>query len=267
MKVVFGGQNRTGTSRDPAQAEAMVAATVEFPPSSPGDATAISAVRAEYARSAEPMGTMPAPAGVGDLARKAVQAMTGARPIVLLDKLGLYDALISKHDAGRSFRGGPTRDDLVHIREEEHEHFTLISEAIRELGGDPTVVTPSANLQATASKGLPAVLADSRTDLLQCLEAILTAELVDNDCWSSLIEVAEQAGEEDLTSRFGAALEHEREHLERVRTWVAAGTARSVERALESGAATARTPADRRSSPQRKKAQRAPKKGRRRRHG
>jgi hypothetical protein len=91
------------------------------------------------------------------------------------------------------------------VRDEEHEHFVMLGEAIRQLGGDPTVVTPSANLQATASKGLCAVLADPRTDVLQCLEALLTAELVDNDCWPALIELVENAGEEDLAARFQAS--------------------------------------------------------------
>jgi hypothetical protein len=250
MKSIVGGRNRTGVSRAPELAEEMVAAAAEFPPSSAGSADDLAAVRGEYARQAEPMGTMP-PAGVGQLARTAGRALAGAQPVLLLDKLGeraaferagtrLYDAVLSKHDAGRNFRGGPSREDLQHVRDEEHQHFLMLGEAIRRLGGDPTVVTPSANLQATASKGLCAVLADPRTDVLQCLEALLTAELVDNDCWPALIELVENAGEENLAARFREARASEQEHLERVRSWLATGTGRSAERALEAGAETAR---------------------------
>jgi hypothetical protein len=253
MKLALGGQNRTGGGRAPELVEAMVDATTEFPPSSPGDETAIAKVRLEYARKAEPVGTMPPPGSVRGVAKTALSAMKGGHPIVLMDKLGerlaferagtrLYDALISKYDAGRTFKGGPSREDLVHIRDEEEAHFLLVGEAIEKLGGDPTAVTPSANVQATASKGLPGVLADPRTDLLQCLEAMLVAELVDNDCWPALIELAESAGETHLVEQFGEALEHEREHLENVRSWVAAGTGRSLERALEAGTETQREP-------------------------
>jgi hypothetical protein len=222
-------------------AQEMVAASREFPPSSSGDAAGIAVVRARYAREAEPIGTVPP----GDGAN--------ARTTLFLDKLGerlafecagtrLYDALISKHDAGRSFRGGPSREDLVHIRDEEHEHFALVAGVIDGLGGDPTAVTPSADLQAVASKGVPAVLADPRTDVLQCLEAIAMAELVDNDCWPALIELAEMAGRTHVGERFGEALAHEREHLERVRGWLAAGMGRSAERARAAGLDTRREP-------------------------
>jgi rubrerythrin len=237
-------QNRTGIAVSPDAAAEMIAATGEFPPSSPGGSDEIAAERMEYTRQGEPVGSMPPMPG-----------RRNGRLGVLLDKLGerlaferagtrLYDALVSKHDAGGTFRGAPARDELLEIRNEEHGHFLMVGEAIARLGGDPTVVTPSADVQMTASKGLPAVLADPRTDLLESLEAILTAELVDNDCWPALIELAQQAGEIDLATQFTSALEAERRHLENVRTWVAIGAERSVERALRAGAETRRTPAE-----------------------
>ena len=87
----------------------------------------------------------------------------GAHPVVFLDKLGarlafermgtrLWEALLSKFDSYGSFTGGPTRDELERIATEEFEHFRLLNEAMIGLGADPTVVTPSANLQANLSK-------------------------------------------------------------------------------------------------------------------
>jgi hypothetical protein len=240
MKTRTGGRNVTGIATAPELARLMTVATREFPPSSKGDASGIAEVRAAYARRAEPIGSMPVGTG-------------GPAATLLLDKLGerlafenagtrLYEAIISKHDAGCTFRGAPSRAELTHIRDEEHEHFLMVANAIRGLGGDPTMMTPSANVQAIASKGLPAVVTDARTDLLQCLEAVLTAELVDNDCWSALIELAEAAGQDRLATRFREALEHEREHLENVRAWVAAGMGRSVERGPQAGRETRRKP-------------------------
>jgi hypothetical protein len=164
----------------------MIEATGEFLPTSRGDARALAEARAARARHAEPFATMPPPANVRELAKSTIGVVRGSNPNLLIDKLGerlafersgvrLYEALISKHDAGRSFRGGPSREELVQHREEERAHFEMLEHAIESVGGDPTVVTPSANLQATASLGLCAVLADPRTDVQQCLEAMLVA--------------------------------------------------------------------------------------------
>jgi ferritin-like protein len=259
MKPLLGGQNRTGAATAPQLAAAMIAATREFPPTSVGNGHMLAHERMEYARDAEPIGTMPAPSGLKEMAKTAVRALIGEQPTLLLDKLGermaferagtrLYDALLSKHDAGRTFTGGPKRDELSHIREEECRHMLLVAEAIAELGGDPTAVTPSANLHATASMGFVIVLGDPRTDVQQGLEVLLAAELVDNDCWVTLIELTEQAGHDELAQRFRVALAEEREHLERVRGWLATATGRAMARALREGSETAREPEQRRGS-------------------
>ena len=101
--------------------------------------------------------------------------------------------------------------------------------AIMELGGDPTALTPSANLAANVSAGLPQVLTDPRTNLLQCLEAIVVAELADNECGTVLNAVASEAGHEELATAFQQAIAHERDHLRKVRRWIAAGHGRSTD--------------------------------------
>ena len=78
----------------------------------------------------------------------------------------------------------------MHILTEEYEHADLLSGSIKELGGDPTMLTPAANLAMNVSAGLPQVLSDPRTNLLQSLEAIVVAELADNECWSALAQLA-----------------------------------------------------------------------------
>jgi ferritin-like metal-binding protein YciE len=99
----------------------------------------------------------------------------------------------------------------------------MLQAAIEQLGGDPTTVTPAANLSATASQGIPKVIVDPRTTLLQSLEAALIAELSDNACWETLVELAQQAGENDLAQQCEQALMDEQDHLRKVRTWLAAG--------------------------------------------
>jgi hypothetical protein len=74
------------------------------------------------------------------------------------------------------------------------------------------------------------VLSDPRTNLLQSLEAVLVAELSDNDCWVALEELARHAGQDDLARMCVEAIGHEREHLHDVRTWLAAGQGRDITR-------------------------------------
>jgi ferritin-like protein len=215
----------------------MVTATSEFPPSSPGSALAIAEVRISYAEEGGSLGETPPPASLLDKAKSTLTAATGGQPVLLMDKLGerlaferagarLYETLVSKHAAYGSFAGGPGADDLMHILTEEYEHADMLMRAIKELGGDPTAMTPSANLVANISAGLPQVLSDPRTNLMQSLEAIVVAELADNECWTALEELARQAGHDTLADQCLRAIEHEREHLLNVRGWIAAGQGR-----------------------------------------
>jgi ferritin-like protein len=233
------GNNRTGAMAAPERVEEMVVATREFPPSSPGDALAIAEVRIAYAHEGEGLGETPPPASLMDKAKAAVTATTGGQPTLLMDKLGerlgfehagarLYEALLSKHRAYGSFEGGPSGEDLLHILTEEYEHADLLSGAIKDLGGDPTALTPAANLAMNISAGLPQVLGDPRTNLLQSLEAIVVAELADNECWTALAQLARQAGHDELAQQCAGAIEHERDHLRKVRRWIAAGQGRTA---------------------------------------
>jgi hypothetical protein len=104
----------------------------------------------------------------------------------------------------------------------------MLERTIKELGGDPTVLTPSANLAVNISAGLPQVLTDPRTTLLQSLEAVVVAELADNECWATLEELAWQAGQEELAGRCRSAIANEREHLRNVRLWIASGQGRAA---------------------------------------
>jgi rubrerythrin len=249
--------NRTGMAMAKDLARPMLQNS-RVTPSSEGDAQDAALVRIRYAKQKEPVGSMPPPATNG-----SVKSARTPPPPIFLDKLGerlafersgvrLYDALLSKFDAFGSWKGGPTRADLEHIRSEEYQHFRLLQDALTRLGADPTAVTPSANIHAVASKGLPAVLTDPRTSLQECLEAILIAELVDNDCWENLSDLAAGLGEDELSSMFRGALEQEREHLTRVRLWTGAALtqlaggrtqAKMTERALEREARNGGEPA------------------------
>lgn len=222
------GDNRTGIATHPRRTAAMVKGTREFPPSSRGSDKNLAAVRVEASREARPIGSLPPLPSI----------MPSETTILFMDKLGarlafertgvrLYDAILAKHKAYGSFDGGPSRAELERIRNEEYAHFMLLRQAVESLGGDPTAVTPSADVQATSSIGVVQVLSDPRTNLLAGLDALLVVELTDNDAWECLIELARQAGHEQLAESFAGALRDEIEHLENVRRWLAAGEGRT----------------------------------------
>lgn len=239
MTQVELGMNRTGIATAGELSNEMIEGTREFPPTTLGDEREISRVRNDYAKDADPVGSVPPPASLKGVMKTAKQALQGKHPTQFIDKLGerlaferagvrLYEALLAKYDTYGPFEGGPRREDIEHILLQELEHFRMLFGALGAAGADPTVVTPSADLQATMTQGILAVLVDPRTNLAQGLEAMLVAELVDHDCWTALAQLADRADEGDLVVRFRQAELHEREHLARLRAWVAMAQDRPV---------------------------------------
>jgi hypothetical protein len=225
------GKNRTGIATSPVDSPDVIAAAAKARPPNPGDDSAIAAERIHYAKQADPIATMPPPASLKGVVKTAAQAvLKGEKATVFLDKLGerlafertgarLYDLALSKSEVYPTWEGGPRPADLLEIRDDELEHFGLLQQCIVKLGADPTAMTPSADLAANLSKGVPLVLADPRTDLRQCIEGLLVAELTDNACWETLIALARDAGQGDMATQFERALESEQEHLARVKRW------------------------------------------------
>jgi hypothetical protein len=183
-----------------------------------GDETDLAKIRLEYAKDADPVGTIPEP-----------------NQTLLMDKLGerlaferagtrLYDALMVKCAADKS--ASIPAKDVKHIRDEEAMHFALVGAAIQSLGGDPTAQTPGADIAGVEGMGLMQVLNDPKTTVAQALHAILVAEMTDNAAWDELIELTTQAGNDELVARFTKARDSEAEHLEKVQGWYKAASMR-----------------------------------------
>jgi ferritin-like protein len=159
------------------------------------------------------------------------KALMGEKATVLLDLMAarlafertgtrLYEALLTKLQAAGAHPGGPSQTDLEQIRDEELAHAALLAECLQRLGGDPTAMTPGADVTAVASEGILKVVVDARTTLTQSLEAILIAELADNDGWTMLVNLAEKMGQDEMATEFREALVEEEDHLDHVRTWL-----------------------------------------------
>jgi len=200
------------------------------------------ATRSLYVIESEALGSLPPPATIQGVLKTGVDKLLGKHSDLLLDKIGeriafersgtrLYDALILKFQTLASEGGVSASLDtayedtatiLRHIRDEEQEHFLMLSDVMRSLGGDPTAQTPCANVAAMASMGLMQVVTDPRTTFAQSLQAVLIAELADNAGWELLISLAQESGKAEIAQRFTSALVEEEQHLVIVRDWLSA---------------------------------------------
>jgi rubrerythrin len=209
------------TTTHPELLQAMVEGTREFGPTSHGGAEQIANLRIRYAREADPHATMP-PSPRVEASRLPLLDKLGARLQFERTGVRLYEALISKLDAYGSFEGGPSRADLEHIRDEEKQHLALVQRLIQRIGGDPTAMTPSANLEATASRGVMDVLVDPRTTFRECLETIVIAELADHESWRALVRLTSKL-DPNMSLEVARAEETEDQHLEKLRAWLSVG--------------------------------------------
>jgi rubrerythrin len=209
--------NRTGQQASPLSSEMNDIVQPVY--ASAADSSALTEVRLQYIREAEPLGSIKS---------AAVQLERGLAPFIdkLAERLAyerggtrLYDAVIAKFMAYEGELADASLEEFVEIRNEEASHAALLRTCIEQLGGDPTAQTPSADLVGVATAGFLQAASDPRTTLAQTLQVALSAELVDVASWEMLIWMAESLGQDGMMERFRKALEHENEHVTKVRGW------------------------------------------------
>jgi rubrerythrin len=234
-------KNRTGMQMSPGDSQELLEATGgQYAKGVPDpERDGLAETRAEYLSEAGPLGTVPAPVTPVGMAQSAARMLKGDRVQVFMDKLSeraaferggarLYDGLLAKHQAELADRGhgsdgadGVSRETLLEFRNQEAEHFMLVSQAISRLGGDPTAQTPSADVVGMLAAGLVQTVSDPRTSLPQTLSAILAAELVDVASWELLAQLAQAMGQDEMAQDFRKALQQEEKHLRVIREWYA----------------------------------------------
>lgn len=235
MKALATGTNRTGIATASREDRQGMESIGERTLASSGDGAGIAEARRWFAEQTGAVGSIPPPAAAGGMVKSAVGKLTGERMAILLDRLAerlafertgsrFYEGLIAKYQAAQEVGliggDGPALEQLAKLHDDEVRHFAMLRTAIVDLGGDPTAQTPSADVTGVLASGIGPVINDPRTDFWQALEAILVAELADNDGWQMLIDLAVGLGHEDLAARFAAAKADEDEHLASVREWL-----------------------------------------------
>lgn len=217
------GANRTGISRAPLEARKTLEGARKQ--STRGSEKQVVEMRADYVAKADGVGSLPKAKKAGN-----GKSISDGNLSLLLDKLSeraafertgvrLYDAVIMKVAALGKGSKVPL-ENLREIRRQELEHFHLVSQEIKKLGGDATAKSPCADVTGVASRGVLQVVSDPRTSVAQTLSAVLTAELTDNAGWELLIELCAKLRLPKLAEAFERALSQEAEHLIKVRGWI-----------------------------------------------
>lgn len=226
------GMNRTGIDASPVDSKEMISGAERLTPLAGPDGQLMQSIERQYIEESDRIGSVPIPGTIRGALKAAMKKMTGRNPEMLINKLGerlayersgvrLYDSFILKHEALAAVDGDSpvSTEELLHIRDEEAQHFQILRDAIEALGADPTAQTPDADVSGVAGMGIQKVLSDPRTTISQCLEMLLTLELSDNAAWELLIRLTDEMGLDEMADQFRRALEQEEEHLRMVRSW------------------------------------------------
>lgn len=226
-----GLRNRTGIQASPLDWRAAAEQARASAPDPSLQTGSLARVRIDLSQAFEPLGTLPAPLTVRGAVGTLVEGIQGNSLPVLMDLLGeriayqrmgvrLYEALLCKHAAAHLKDNSPAAGDLNALRAEKVGHLGLVVNAMEELGGDATAVTPCADAMAMAARGLLQCLADPRTTFTQGLRAILLAEMGDYAGWEALVEVSECMGLKGHAAAFRQAFVREVDHVAKVKRWM-----------------------------------------------
>lgn len=222
------GPNKTGIQMAPLLSKEMLTGTEEIDFPHLDTTVTPTGLRNKYIQESNTVGSVPLPGTVKGAVNTVLQRLKGNHPVVLVDRLGerlafertgvrLYDALLTKCAAALpDFQ----LDTIGQFREEELQHYFLLTEVIENMGADPTAMTPSADSSGVMAQGLMQVLTDPRMTVPQCVEAILIAELADNDGWDLLIQICGEVGLDSEVRLFRTAKLQEERHLEYMRRWL-----------------------------------------------
>lgn len=227
------GSNRTGMDTSPIDGEAMVEGAESLTDTAPPPQERVADFRKLAIDESGAVGSIPVPGTLKGALGLGKEKLQGHGPEVLVNKLGqrlaferagtrLYDAMIKKCEAGMNNATAKvvSVDTLKKFRDEEWEHMLLVKSVMTELGLDATAMTPDADIGAVAAMGLPMVVSEPRTTILQCLEAIQIAELTDNAAWADLKELCLGMGLRDIADRFSKPIDQEKVHEDVVADWI-----------------------------------------------
>ena len=136
----------------------------------------------------------------------------------------LYDNILAKVSEGDLPPVAGSSAILAQLREhrdEEKEHEEWLEEQIRAMGGDAHARTDMADLVEREAKGVADVV-ESDSELVHLFHALQTAELVDDTGWKLLLELADEAEDDEAREQLRKRAEAEERHVIFTRSLVTA---------------------------------------------
>ncbi|MGC4113152.1 MAG: ferritin-like domain-containing protein [Myxococcales bacterium] len=141
--------------------------------------------------------------------------------------VAFYDKIVEVMTASKDAGIQQMLPQMKEHRDQEKEHEEWLESQIRSLGGDAHAETDHSKLVAIESEGIKEVI-DGDFALPHLFHALLQAELSDNAGWQLLLELADEAGDDEAREAFRTRLHHEDEHLRMMREAVSTFARREV---------------------------------------
>jgi len=133
----------------------------------------------------------------------------------------LYDMVIAKMKRSKERPILGMVGQMTKQRNEEKEHEEWLEDCVRELGSDAHTMTEMAEVVDRESRGLMDVISTDE-ELPHLFHALLAAELVDDTGWKLLLQLADEAKDDDARREFRKRALEEEDHLVFIRGVVAA---------------------------------------------
>ena len=127
----------------------------------------------------------------------------------------LYDDILAKiHESDLPSVAGISAafGQMKEYRNQEKEHEEWLEEQIRALGGDAHARTEMSELVEREARGVAEVV-EKDSELSHLLHALQTAELVDDTGWKLLLELADEADDDEAREQFRKRSEEEERHV------------------------------------------------------
>jgi bacterioferritin (cytochrome b1) len=129
----------------------------------------------------------------------------------------LYDRVLEEMRASEDPQVRAMLDTMQQYRDEEREHQLWLEEQIQALGGDASAQTELSRLVLRESQGIEQVILRGEVELPHLFHALMAAELVDNAGWELLVDLADEADDDEARDAFELRLTEEEDHLDYMR--------------------------------------------------
>lgn len=133
----------------------------------------------------------------------------------------LYDNVIAEVKKSKDAAIARMVPQLSKHRDQEKEHEEWLEEQVRALGSDAHTETDLSELIMREARGVKEVV-ETDDELPHLFHALLTAELVDENGWKLLVQLADEAEDEEALRGFIQRAREEEDHLLYMRSVVAA---------------------------------------------